>query len=58
MDGLARLTHEAEGVKKRVTEPCLPLKIVGPIGACRGHIAAFKDSEPGGISSNVSRVCR
>ncbi len=31
-------------MKKAVTEPCLPLKMVGPMGACRGHITAFKES--------------
>lgn len=51
------LTHETEGVKIRVTEPKSPLKIVGPMGACRGHIAAFYDSKPGGMESNGTRVC-
>lgn len=30
-------------MKKAVTEPCSPLKIVGPIGACRGHMTALKE---------------
>lgn len=37
------LTHETCGVRKAVTEPYSHLKIVGPIGACRGHITALKE---------------
>ncbi len=48
-------TPETEGVKERVTEPRLSLKIVGPMGICRGHIAAFKVTEGGTANKTRSR---